>query len=373
MPAIYLYRFLRLLIVLGGVLGLSVIVFLLAKYTYPFIFALFIAFLINPVVNVLEKKLKMPRGFAVFLVILIILALLGGLITILIVEIINGMTYLADVVPRYFEDLVEYFQNLIVAQVIPVYERLSAMLDTLDPAQKEEILNQIRDVGSSIADTGRQILTDILTWIPAQLRALPNLATVLIFSLLGTFFISKDWYKLGDRVRKLLPERVLTSGGNVYRGLQKALIGFLKAQLTLISITAVIVLIGLLILRVDYAITIALITGIVDLMPYLGTGLIFVPWILYLFFTKNYFLTIAISVLYIIVIIQRQLMEPKVLSTNIGLDPLATLVALFVGFQLFGFLGLIIGPVTLVVINTLHQTGVLKEIWDFIRGPERQA
>lgn len=228
-------------------------------------------------------------------------------------------------------------------------------------------------MGSSIADTGRQILTDILTWIPAQLRALPNLATVLIFSLLGTFFISKDWYKLGDRVRKLLPERVLTSGGNVYRGLQKALIGFLKAQLTLISITAVIVLIGLLILRVDYAITIALITGIVDLMPYLGTGLIFVPWILYLFFTKNYFLTIAISVLYIIVIVQRQLMEPKVLSTNIGLDPLATLVALFVGFQLFGFLGLIIGPVTLVVINTLHQTGVLKEIWDFIRGPERQA
>lgn len=102
MPAIYLYRFLRLLIVLGGVLGLSVIVFLLAKYTYPFIFALFIAFLINPVVNILEKKLKMPRGFAVFLVILIILALLGGLITILIVEIINGMTYLADVVPQIF-------------------------------------------------------------------------------------------------------------------------------------------------------------------------------------------------------------------------------------------------------------------------------
>ncbi|MBO8156458.1 MAG: sporulation integral membrane protein YtvI [Bacillaceae bacterium] len=371
MPAIYLQRMLRFAIVVGVVLIAFLTVFTLARYTYPFLIAIVIAFLINPVVNLFEHKLKIPRAFSVFLVILLILALVSGIITILIVEIANGMTYLSTVVPKYFEDLVKYFQNLVAAQVIPLYERLSAMLDTLDPAQKEQIMNQIKDVGSSIADSGKQLLTGILTWIPEQLRALPNLATVLIFSLLGTFFISKDWYKLGERIQILLPDRLLTSGSNVFKGLQKALFGFIKAQLTLISITAVIVLIGLLILRVDYAITIALITGVVDLLPYLGTGIIFVPWILYVFFTKNFFLTIGLSVLYIIVIVQRQLMEPKVLSTNIGLDPLATLVALFVGFQLFGFLGLIIGPVALVIINTLHQTGVLREVWDFIIGPKK--
>ena len=72
--------------------------------------------------------------------------------------------------------------------------------------------------------------------------------------------------------------------------MKKALLGFIKAQLTLISITLIIVLIGLLILRVEYAITIALITGIVDLLPYLGTGAVFVPWIIYEAVTGNIWL-----------------------------------------------------------------------------------
>ena len=101
--------------------------------------------------------------------------------------------------------------------------------------------------------------------------------------------------------------------------------------------TTVIVLIGLLILRVPYAITIAIITGVVDLLPYLGTGAVFVPWVIYVFFTGDTAFAIGLLILYIVVIVQRQIMEPKVLSSNIGLDPLATLVALFVGFKLFGF------------------------------------
>src|SRR5699024_5835394 len=118
------------------------------------------------------------------------------------------------------------------------------------------------------------------------------------------------------------------------KDLKKALLGYLKAQLTLISITGAIVFVGLLILHVDYALTIAVATGLIDLLPYLGTGIVFVPWIIYMFFTGNYFLTIGLAVLYAIVLIQRQIMEPKIVSSNIGLDPLATLIAIFVGIQL---------------------------------------
>ena len=154
---------------------------------------------------------------------------------------------------------------------------------------------------------------------------------------------------------KLLPEKAKTSGKTVFIDLKKALFGFIKAQLTLISITAVIILIGLLILRVDYAITIALVAGIVDIIPYLGTGVVFVPWIIYVAIGGDMGLAIGLGVLYIVVLVQRQIMEPKILSSNIGLDPLATLIALFVGFKLIGFLGLIVGPVTLVIISTLYR------------------
>lgn len=124
----------------------------------------------------------------------------------------------------------------------------------------------------------------------------------------------------------------------------------------------------MLILRVEYAITIALIIGIVDVLPYLGTGLVFVPWIIYAAISGETHFAIGLSVLYIVVLVQRQVMEPKLLSSNIGLDPLATLIALFVGFKLIGFLGLIVGPVLLVIGRTLHHAGVFQDIWNFIIG-----
>lgn len=345
----------------------------LARYTYPFLIAIVIAFAINPLVNVLESRTRLPRAIAVLLSIIVILAIIIGAITLLIVELIAGTRYLSEKIPEHFTDLVNYIEDFFTSQLIPIYDRLTSLLNDLDPSQQQQIIKQIENIGETIAASGAAILEGLLRWLPDTITQLPNLATVLLFSLLGTFFISKDWYRWSKKVDEITPERVKNSGGNVFRGLQKALFGFMKAQLTLISITALIVLAGLLIMRVDYAVTIAIITGAVDLLPYLGTGLIFVPWIIYMFFTGNYFLTIGLSILYIIVIIQRQMMEPKVLSTNIDLDPLATLVSLFVGYQIFGFLGLIIGPVTLVIVKTLYQTGVLHEIWHFIMGPERTS
>ena len=189
-----------------------------------------------------------------------------------------------------------------------------------------------------------------------------------MFSLLATFFISKDWKKLANFSSKVLPPRILLGTGKVINDLKGALFGFIKAQFTLISLTTVTILIGLLILKVEYSITIALVSGLIDIIPYLGTGTVFIPWIAYEVIIGNYHLAIGLIVVYVIVVVQRQLVEPKVLSSSIGIDPLATLVALFVGYKLIGFLGLIAGPVVLVIINTLHRANVFKEIWRFVIG-----
>ncbi len=369
MSKTFIYRILRFLFVVGTIILGIIALFWISKYTYPFIIGIFVSFLINPLVNFLEHKGKMPRSFAVLIIILLLLTVIVGIITILVVELVNGFTYLASIVPSHFRTLVEYIEIWTTSTLIPLYNKWSIAIQSLDPSQQNAIMENIKDLGTNIAETGSQILKNILEWIPQQLSKIPNIATVIIFSLLATFFISKDWYRLGRKVRSLTPEKVALSSSTVYEGLKKALVGFIRAQLTLISITAVIVLIGLLILRVDYAVTISIIIGLVDLLPYLGTGLVFVPWIIYMFFAGNYFLTIGLSILYAVVIVQRQVMEPKVLSSNIGLDPLATLVSLFVGYQLLGLLGLIAGPVFIVILNTLHKSGVIREIWSFIKGP----
>jgi sporulation integral membrane protein YtvI len=364
----YIYRFLRFLIVIAIIVGGGFALFFISKVTYPFIIAIFIAMLINPIVNFLETKAKFPRALAVLSTITLVFAFIAGLLTLLVAEIISGSTYLANVVPKKFEKLVQHLELFFADKIIPFYNQITNMFNRLETGQQATIINNIEQVGTNIGGSVSQMLKNILNGIPTLVAWLPDFATVIIFSLLATFFISKDWYKISGFAKKTIPSKAFDSSLSIVAQLKKAFFGFIKAQFTLISITAVIVLIGLLILRVDYAITIALIIGAVDILPYLGTGLVFVPWIVYLFFAKQYTLTIGLSILYIVVIIQRQVMEPKVLSSNIGLDPLATLVSLFVGFKLFGFLGLIIGPVTLVVLKTLHEAGVFKDIWSFIIG-----
>lgn len=362
----YLNRTIRFLLVTVIVLLAIMAFFYLSKVTYPFLIGLIIAFCMNPIVNFFEKR--MPRTLAVLLTLIIIFALFAGLITLLIAEIVSGANYIAKVVPEHLTTLINYLEKLATSQIVPFYDHLAGLFSRLDAGQQDTITSNIQNVGKNIGSTIGTFIQNLFGNIPNILSWFPNAATVLIFSLLGTFFISKDWQKLAEFVERILPERAKASGKTVFIDLKKALFGFIKAQLTLISITTIIILFGLLILRVDYAITIALIAGIVDILPYLGTGVVFIPWITYEIIAGDTGMALGLGVLYVIVIVQRQIMEPKILSSNIGLDPLATLIALFVGFKTIGFLGLIVGPVTLVVITTLNRANVFRDIWAFIKG-----
>ncbi|UOE54659.1 sporulation integral membrane protein YtvI [Bacillus sp. CMF12] len=366
----YIYRTVRFFFVIGVVI-LSLYAFLyLSKVTYPFIIGLAIAFLINPLVNMMEVKWKIPRALAVLIALILIFAIFAGLITLLVAEIVSGADYLAKVVPQHLDTLIDFIEQFFAGQIIPLYNQLASLFNNLGTGQQDTIMTNIENVGKQFGSTLGDFIQAFFEKIPNILSWFPNAATVLIFSLLATFFISKDWHRLSGLFSRILPSRAKKSGRTVFADLQKALFGFVKAQATLVSITTVIILAGLLILRVDYAITIALVTGLVDIIPYLGTGLIFVPWIIYEAIGGEMSRAIGLGILYIIVLVQRQIMEPKILSSSIGLDPLATLIALFVGFKLIGFLGLIAGPVTLVLITTLHKAGVFRDIWMFIKGNE---
>lgn len=179
-------------------------------------------------------------------------------------------------------------------------------------------------------------------------------------------------HKIQNKARSVLPDRLISGAAAVYAELKRALAGFVKAQLTLVAMTMVLVLIGLSVLKVNHAVAIAFLIGLVDLLPYLGAGSVFVPWIVYLAASKQLPLAIGLGVLYIVVLVFRQLAEPKILSRSIGLHPLGTLIALFAGFKLFGFLGLIMGPALLVLIQALFTTGIFKDVWQFIKGNENK-
>lgn len=364
----YIYILLRLSFALSIFTGIIFLIYYIFILAYPFVIALLFAFLINPFINFLVERLRIPRGLSTFLTIILIFSVIIGLITLVIAEMISGITYLTNVIPEHIQDMFNFIQNYFFMKIIPIWEKLTHLLDSLSPSQQTTIEGKIQSLGQETANTIGDLGKQIVTVLRNLLFSLPNIVTVLIFILLATFFISKDWYRMSRFFRKKASGKIQESVKAVYLDLKKALFGYIRAQLTLISITGFIVLIGLFVLRVDHAFTIAILSAVVDLLPYLGTGTVFVPWIIYNFFSENYFLTIGLSILYGVVIVQRQMMEPKILSSNIGLEPLPTLIALFVGFELFGFLGLILGPTTLVVFNALSHANVFKDVWRFILG-----
>ncbi|KYD17717.1 sporulation integral membrane protein YtvI [Caldibacillus debilis] len=358
----------RTLLVIGTTIVSLIALYFIASLTYPFIIAWFIAFLINPIVNFLQIKWRLPRSLAVLIVLVVIFALIATLFTLLVVELIAGTEYLAKTLPEHIQTFIRFLDQWVDERILPLLSQLNYMFDNLQQGYQDTITDNIKSIGANLASSIGALLQEILKGIPSFIGWFPFAGTVFLFIVLATFFFSKDWYKLKNATSGFIPSRFRKKGMSVYRDLRKALFGFIRAQLTLISITGVIVFIGLLVLKVRYALSLAFIIGFIDLLPYLGTGLVFVPWIIYEFITDDLRMGIGLTVLYVIVIVQRQLMEPKVVSTNIGVSPLATLIAIFVGMKLIGFLGIIAGPIVLVLITALHKARVFHEIWNFIKG-----
>lgn len=336
---------------------------------YPFIIGLIIALIINRPVNMIEKRTPLPRWAAVAIILLLLIIIVLGAFTLLVTQVVIEITHLIALMPIYIQDATDYINEFIAQEIITnFYNNLQYIYQSLDQGYQTKIEENIGVGLTKLAAAGTYLVNSLLGGLQAFLTSLPNAATVLVISLLAAFFISKDFYSIKHKTALLLPNIFKDRLATIFEDLKKALFGFVKAQLTLVSITGFIVVIGLIILRVEYAFTIGIITGLLDLLPLLGTGFVFVPWIIYLFIKGNFSLVIGLSILYGIVIIQRQIMEPKIVAENIGLDPLVTLISLFAGLQLFGVAGLIIGPVLVVIIYALINAGVFVDLWKFIKG-----
>lgn len=356
-----------LLLLLLTVLGLFLLYHFL-RLTYPFLIAALLAFMINPIVNTLQTHLRFPRPLAILSSLLLFIGIIGGLVTILVKKIIEGILYLSDYIPNQIEVVSTNIQNYFNDYILPLWNQGVGLLDGMDASQQEAMQEGILLVGNNLASMLGSIGQAIANGISSFIGALPITFTVIIFSILAIYFISKDSKHYAAIYKEKLPLIFRKKTWNVLRDLKTKIFGFLKSQIILMILTAVVSLIGLFILQVNQVLTIAVILGLLDLIPYLGPGLVLIPWSIYSFFTGDLFMGIGLLILYASTVIVRQFAEPKVLSSSLKLNPLAILVSLFAGLQLFGIIGLVIGPISLVLIISLYDAKVFEGLWGFIKG-----
>lgn len=282
------------------------------------------------------------------------------------VETVQAVQYLNAYVPGYFKELFELLNNWIDTALMPFYERISGMFDRLRLDQQTTIIEQIHHLLNRLAEFGSGLLEVFFIKLTNILLAIPNMLSVIIFILLGTFFISKDWNKLQDKYVKIFPQKGREGLSSLYLQLKKTFFRYVKAQLILSGFSLITLAFGLFIIRVEHPLILALLISLVDLIPLLGTGLCFGPWLVYLFLSGNYALTIQLAILYGVIIIQRQILEPKIMAEQMGVHPLVVLMIAFGSFQVFGIFGVLLTPGFVIVLQAIQATDLPRQLWHYI-------
>jgi len=367
----YLFILFRLVFILSLSILCLTLLYYVTKYAYPFLIAFFAALLINPLVNFLEEKGRLKRGLATLLAILILLTTFCSLTILLVIEMINGIAELTAVIPKNIQWLSMNLQDIFSKHIMPLWEHLTRMINTLNEGQQQTIQDNIQEIGQRLAEWLSMLGQSIVKSLTTIILSIPSLLTVLVFILMGTFFINKDWYKMLRLFKHKIPLDFQKSTEAIFQELRRSLRGYVRTQCILMTLTGLTIFFGLTLLRVQHALTISIFAMLIDIIPYLGTGTLLIPWGFFTYLTHDYFLTIGIASLYAITIIQRQLIEPKLLSSSIGSNPLMTLIALFIGLNLFGILGLVLGPICLILLTAFFRSGMLLDLWQFIAGKKR--
>lgn len=307
----------------------------------PFILAAVLAILLDPLVDLATLRGKVPRGWAVFLVLTIFIAGISAIIVLLFSRLLLELYVLSQNIP----DLSQLFRDTInKAQYY--YSRIN-----LPP----EVLDQLQQVATKMGETLTGTVTAVANGLLGFMTALPNMLMVLLITLIATFFFCKDRDRLQRAFFKLFSEPLRHQVRSVYLDLSTALLGYFRAMVTLISITMLFAIIGLTIIGAEYALTMGLVIGFFDVLPILGPGTVFLPWVVWCLITGQIKMAVSLGCLYVIIIVVRQIMEPKLVAQNIGVHPLATLSAIFIGLKTLGVWGIILGPAILVIGKAIHK------------------
>lgn len=320
------------------------------KFFMPFVIGWLIALIANPLVRMLERRLKVARKHtSMFLIIGVLAAIVGGLYLIG-VKTIEETRLLIEQAPAMYEGIREDFQ---VAG-----ENLSMIIEEF-PESVQDSLQEFQDnVGTLAGKAVSKISQITVDQAGAIAKNLPSILIAIIFTILSAYFFIADRDKILEFGRANTPKVIQEHWRMLTDSLKKVFGGYFKAQFKIMGVIGVIIFIGLMILHVKFAAVFAVLIALLDMLPFFGTGTAFVPWVLFKIISGDVQYAVGLIILYLITQLVRRIIEPKVVGDTIGINPLLTLVFMYAGYQFSGVLGMILAvPVGAIAIN-FYKAGV---------------
>lgn len=334
------------------VIALAVTVYLIIIHigtfislTLPLLLALLISYKMHSVILKLEASLPLPRALISLLSVLIAIGIVALASYTIVQMVVIAVTQLAKILPDATKELNQFYHSALNSY----HTYFNLVPDNWQGLAENSINSLIGQIGSLTATLAGTVVN--------RLTFLPNILFAFFFTLLTTYFVTRDFERV-DHFKKGIFEFLHSKA--LYHEIKKnvfvVLIGYFKAQLILMSITFIISIIGLTLLKVNYAPLIALFIALVDALPMLGPAAIYLPWIIARGLVGNIPGAISLVVLYLISTLTRQTLEPKIVSTQIGVHPIITLSAMYAGIKLFGIFGIILGPLSAMTIIKSYET-----------------
>ncbi len=355
----YFTKVLRKILILIITLVSIFLLFKLALFYVPFLIGFIISLLIEPIIKMISRKTKLTRRTSAIIVLLCIF-------TILITLIVWGTVSLISESAELLQSLNIYIEK--------IYNQIQKYINSIEFDRLEiprQVISIIETSTNNFLDFVTKWVSGFLTSILQGITSLPVIGIYIVITILSTYFICADRLFILDQFEHHFPKLWVRKFGIHLKKLISTLGSYLKAEATLILISFIEVLIGLCIfkwigLNVEYPLLAALGIGFVDALPILGSGTVMIPWAIISAVNGDLKLGIAIFILYVIILVVHQLLEPKIVSNNLGIHPIFTLIAMYTGFKISGIIGLFIGPIVLIILQNVFETmidnGIVKTI-----------
>ncbi|MFB0958572.1 MAG: sporulation integral membrane protein YtvI [Clostridiaceae bacterium] len=331
---------------------IGLISFFLAKYVVP----LFGPFLIGLVIAIMVRsvsKLIPVKGLGLRVVHIISLILFYLLLVALL---LLGGTKIADLIRTFFNRL----PDLYMKEIQPAISDLMFNITDRFPNLREFAEASYQSINQTLLNFVEKASNTVINSLTGVAGTLTSLVLKTVFIIVSSVMFTLDLDRIEAFLRRQMSDRTLHIYENIIYNIGHTAFRFIRAYLIIIGVTFIELSIGFSILGLSNAIVLAFLIALMDSLPVIGTGTVMIPLVVYNLILGNFQLGIGLFILYAIIFVVRQSIEPKVVGDQIGLHPIIILMCLYVGVRLFGIVGMFILPLAITIFKKLNDDKVIN-------------
>lgn len=332
----------------------TLILFVVVKFGIPrfmpFIIGFGVAFILKPVIKFVSNKTKISRKPVAAVIVLLFYAIVCGIL-----GLIGTRLFIA------LKDIVMEFPQSYAESIKPgiydIFNKMQGKILKLDPSIIDAMQQVLDNLSQSLGVIVSKVSSALMNLISYTASSVPSFFVSTVFAIISSFFFATDYQKITGFILRQFSDRARDLIFDIKEYIVGTIFKFIKAYGMLMGITFIELCIGFLLLRVENAIVIAAIIALLDVMPVLGTGGVVIPWIVIELIKGNVPFAIGLVVIYIVITVVRNILEPKIVGEQVGLHPLIMLICMFVGAKLLGIMGIFILPILVIIIKNLNDNG----------------